>query len=112
MSEPTLGCCKVDEVGSNDITKIALMVYDEWLKNPEKESFSVVDRLATTVSHEVAKFALYETIRVAERNQQYQNVYYAVTNLLSGLDCEVHREHALNLCRNIALHALSMRFKT
>lgn len=111
MTESMLNCCNVSRVGKGDIVKIASMIYDEWLSDPEKESFQVVDRLATTVSHEVAKFALYEIVRVAERDQKYQNAFYAVTCLLSGLDCEVHREDALDLCRNIALYTLSMRFK-
>jgi len=104
-------CCSINQVERTDIEKIAKMIFDEWLSDPEHESFSVVDRLATTVSHEVAKFALYEIMRVAERKDEYKDVYWAVTNLISGLDCEYHREDALNKCRNISLHALSMRFR-
>ena len=104
-------CCNIDRVGPSDVSKIAKMIYDEWLSEPERESFSVVDRLATTVSHEVAKFALYEILRVAERKKDYEDVYGATMNLVSGLDCEIHREKALDICRNIALHALSLRFK-
>lgn len=104
-------CCNINKVSRIDIDKIAKMVYDEWFSDPERESFPVVDRLATTVSHEVAKFALYEVLRVAERKDEYKDVYWAVTNIVSGLDCETHREKALDLCRNIALHTLSLRFK-
>ncbi|MEM1560172.1 MAG: hypothetical protein QXK24_02350 [Ignisphaera sp.] len=104
-------CCFIDRVRQGDLEKIATMIFDEWLKDPDKESFSVVDRLATTVSHEVAKFALYEVVRVVERSEQYRDVYWTVNNLISGLDCETHREEALDKCKNIALLALSMRFK-
>jgi len=104
-------CCNVNRVSDADIKRIATMIFDEWLSDPERESFSVVDRLATTVSHEVAKFALYEVVRVAERRDEYNDAYWAVINLTSGLDCKIHREESLNKCRNIALHALSMRFK-
>lgn len=104
-------CCFIDRVGRGDIEKIATMIFDEWLKDPEKESFSVVDRLATTISHEVAKFALYEVVRVVERLERYKDIYWAINNLISGLDCETHREEALGKCKNIALLALSMRFR-
>lgn len=104
-------CCRVEKISSQDIGKIAEMIYDEWLSDPERESFSVIDRLATTVSQEVAKFALYEILRVVERNEKYKDAYRAIVNLVSGLDCETHREKALGICRNIALHALSLRFK-
>jgi|YelNatPaOPRAMG01_1025707.scaffolds.fasta_scaffold33032_4 hypothetical protein len=104
-------CCNIDRISDVDVRKVAEMIFDEWLSDPERESFSVIDRLATTVSHEVAKFALYEVVRVAERKDKYKDAYWAVTNLASGLDCEVHREESLDKCRNIALHALSMRFK-
>ena len=109
MASPT--CCYIAKVGRGDIERIAKIIFDEWLSDPEKESFSVIDRLATTVSHEVAKFALYEIARVAERSEEYKDAYWAITNLLSGLDCENHREEALDKCRTIAIHTLSMRFK-
>lgn len=104
-------CCRLDRMRKEDIEKIAMMIFDEWLSDPERESFSVIDRLATTVSHEVAKFALYEISRVVERKDEYKDAYWAVVNLVSGLDCEAHREKALSICRNIALYALSRRFK-
>ncbi|MEM2184725.1 MAG: hypothetical protein QXD79_07675 [Candidatus Methanomethylicia archaeon] len=104
-------CCNINKVSRSDVDKVAKMVYNEWFSDPKRESFSVVDRLATTVSHEVAKFALYEILRVTERNDEYKDVYWAITNIVSGLDCETHREKALDLCRNIALHALSLRFR-
>ena len=103
--------CKLERLSRDDISKLARMIFDEWLKDAERESFTVVDRLATTVSHEVAKFALYEVARVAERRDEYRDAYYAITNLLSGLDCDLHREEALDKCRTIALEALSMRFR-
>lgn len=104
-------CCSINRVGRNDIDRVARMIYDEWFSDPARESFPVVDRLATTVSHEVVKFALYEILRVTERRDEYKDTYWAITNIVSGLDCEFHREKALDVCRNIALYALSLRFK-
>jgi len=101
----------VDRISLRDVHRLAKIIYDEWLSNPEKETFTVVDRLATAVSHEVAKFALYELLRVAERKEEYRDIHQVIVDLISGLNCEIHREKALDICRDIALSALSMRFR-
>mgnify|MGYP000512915415 CR=1 FL=1 len=89
-----------------DASKIAQLIYDEWIK---EDNFTVADRLATGVSPEVAKFAIYEIMRVAEHREEYVDVHEAVERLLELFKHDV--EKALEACRDIAIRAVSLRFR-
>ena len=99
-------------------SKFILEEYREVVKNLAKiiamqylaeGRYSVVDRLATSISPSGVKFALYEILRGIDREKIPSKCMELIEKLLEDLDNPICQEDALSAAKTIAVLALSQK---